>query len=102
MRGDIREDTVETEYREYLPQLRGGKATQEFFAALRLKNCQAEIHYDSSRFGGETPLHSHVFYEVLFCCEGGTEYLLGAGRYRVQKGDVVLIPPGVSHRPRAT
>lgn len=45
-------------------------------------------------------LHSHNFYEFLFCHNAvDVEYLVGADRYRLQKGDVVLIPPGVSHRP---
>lgn len=45
-------------------------------------------------------LHSHYFYEFLFCHNAvDVEYLVGADRYRLQKGDVVLIPPGVSHRP---
>jgi AraC-like DNA-binding protein len=45
-------------------------------------------------------LHSHAFYEILYCKNTcGTEYLVGSDRYRLQKGDVVLIPPGVSHRP---
>jgi mannose-6-phosphate isomerase-like protein (cupin superfamily) len=45
-------------------------------------------------------LHSHRFYEILYCrSSGNVEYLVGADRYRLQKGDVVVIPPGVSHRP---
>lgn len=48
----------------------------------------------------QTPLHSHSFYEILCCrSSGGVEYLVGAERYRLQKGDIVLISPGVSHRP---
>jgi AraC-like DNA-binding protein len=27
------------------------------------------------------------------------EYLIGSDRYRLQKGDIVYIPPGISHRP---
>ena len=27
------------------------------------------------------------------------EYLIGSNRYRLQKGDIVFVPPGVSHRP---
>ena len=45
-------------------------------------------------------LHSHTFYEVLYCRNTcGAEYLVGAVRYRLQRGDIVLVPPGVSHRP---
>jgi AraC-like DNA-binding protein len=45
-------------------------------------------------------LHSHNFYEFLYCnSTGGVEYLVGADRYRLQRGDVILIPPGISHCP---
>ena len=48
----------------------------------------------------EMQLHSHPFYEILFCrSSGGVEYLVGAERYRLQKDDIVLIAPDVSHRP---
>ena len=27
------------------------------------------------------------------------DYLVGTQRYRLQRGDIVIIPPGISHRP---
>ena len=44
-------------------------------------------------------LHSHTFYEMLYCRSGNVQYLLGAERYRVRRGDIIFIPPGISHRP---
>ena len=45
-------------------------------------------------------IHSHDFYEVLYCHNpAGGEYLVAAERYRLQKGDIVFIPPGVPHCP---
>lgn len=44
-------------------------------------------------------LHSHTFYELLYCCSGNLQYLLGVDRYQLRRGDVVIIPPGISHRP---
>lgn len=45
-------------------------------------------------------LHSHDFFEVLYCRNpADVEYLVGAERYRLQKGDIVFIPPGVPHCP---
>lgn len=45
-------------------------------------------------------LHSHNFYELM-CCRTtcGAEYLVGSQRYKLQKGDILFIAPGVSHRP---
>lgn len=56
-------------------------------------------HDDVSRTGEVVQLHSHTFYEILYCRSGSLQYLLGSERYRIQRGDVVLVPPGVSHRP---
>ena len=36
---------------------------------------------------------------MIYCTGGSTQYLLGTQRYRLRHGDIVLIPPGVSHRP---
>ena len=45
-------------------------------------------------------LHSHTFYELIYCRNScGAEYLVGSERYRLQKGDIVFVPPGISHRP---
>ena len=60
----------------------------------------AETHQDVSFSDSRINLHSHDFYEFLFCHSASdVEYLVGTERYRLQKGDVVLIPPGISHRP---
>ncbi len=60
----------------------------------------AEAHQDVSFSDSRINLHSHDFYEFLFCHSASdVEYLVGTERYRLQKGDVVLIPPGISHRP---
>ena len=45
-------------------------------------------------------IHSHDFYEVLYCHNpAGVEYLVAAERYRLQKGDIIFIPPGTPHCP---
>ena len=44
------------------------------------------------------PLHSHNFYEIISCRSNcGVEYLVGPYRYVLQKGDIILVRPGVSH-----
>lgn len=60
----------------------------------------AEAHQDVSFSDSRINLHSHDFYEFLFCHSASdVEYLVGTERYRLQKGDVIMIPPGISHRP---
>ena len=73
-----------------------GKLYQELEMSQRF----AEAHRDISYSNAHLHLHSHSFYELLFCCNScGAEYLVGAERYRLQEGDIVCVPPGVSHRP---
>lgn len=60
----------------------------------------AQINHDISYTADTVELHSHTFYEILFICQGeNVQYLWNNNRYRLQKGDIMLIPPGVTHRP---
>lgn len=45
------------------------------------------------------PLHCHDFLEVLYCRQASNvEYLIQTNRYRLQPGDIVLLPPNTPHR----
>lgn len=83
---------------EYLQQ--EGIDYQNFYQELEMSDPYVETHRDVSFSNAQLSLHSHTFYELLYCCNDcGAEYLVGADRYRLQKGDIVFVPPGVSHRP---
>jgi len=71
-----------------------------FYQELEMTSRYVDTHQDISISNSGVSLHSHTFYEIL-CCQNtcDVEYLVGAERYRLQKGDIVIIPPGVSHRP---
>ena len=58
-------------------------------------NTHRDISYTPERL----QLHSHSFYEILYCESGSIQYLIADKRYRIHAGDIVLVPPGVSHRP---
>lgn len=59
-----------------------------------------DILQSSTVPGNTVFLHAHSFYEVLFCRHvSDVEYLVGTERYRLQKGDLIFIPPGVAHCP---
>ncbi len=58
-------------------------------------NTHRSISYTTERL----QLHSHAFYEIIYCESGNIQYLIGAKRYRIHAGDIILIPPNVSHRP---
>ena len=72
----------------------------ELYQELEMESRFVDTHRDISFANTNVALHSHSFYELL-CCSNtcGAEYLVGAERYRLRKGDIVVIAPGVSHRP---
>ena len=71
-----------------------------FYQELEMSSRFVDTHQDMSFSNANVSLHSHNFYELLYCRGGtGVEYLVGSDRYRLQKGDIVLVPPGISHRP---
>ena len=70
------------------------------YQELEMESRYVDTHRDSSYSNALLSLHSHSFFEILFCRNTcGAEYLVGSNRYRLQKGDIILIPPGMSHRP---
>ena len=70
------------------------------YQELEMTSRFVDTHKDTSYSNAHLQLHSHVFFELIFCCSDcGAEYLVGAERYRLQAGDIIFVPPGVSHRP---
>ena len=70
------------------------------YQELEMSHRYVDTQHDKSEAGESISLHSHSFYEMLFCwSNSGVEYLLGSSRYRLQRGDLLFAPPGVSHRP---
>lgn len=70
------------------------------YQELEMSHRYVQTHQDVSYTGTVVSLHSHTYYEILYCrSDSGVEYLVGAERYRLQKGDVVVVPPGISHKP---
>lgn len=93
--------TTQEEYQKLRRILeREGLNTQNFYQELEMTLPMAETHRDESFTNASVNLHSHNFYEMIFCrsCEN-VEYLVGTERYRLQPGDIVIVMPGVSHRP---
>ena len=70
------------------------------YQELEMTSLYVDTHRDTSYSGANMQLHSHTFYELLYCRNScGAEYLVGSERYRIQRGDIIFVPPGVSHRP---
>ena len=71
-----------------------------FYQELEMESPYVDTHRDVSFSNAHLQFHSHVFYELI-CCRNtcGAEYLVGTERYKLQKGDIIFIPPDTSHRP---
>ena len=71
-----------------------------FYQELEMDSAYVDTHQDISYTNRNLQFHSHTFYEML-CCRNtcNAEYLVGTERYKLQKGDIIFVPPGISHRP---
>ena len=73
---------------------------ETIYQELEMNSAYADSHRDISREPGLVRLHSHSFFELIYCISADNiQYILGSERYRLQRGDIIWIPPGVSHCP---
>ena len=77
-----------------------GMDPSSFYQELQMESDYVDTHQDISYSNHHLQFHSHSFFELL-CCRNtcNAEYLVGSERYKLQKGDIIIIPPGFSHRP---
>ena len=57
----------------------------------------ARIRSVTHRSRGETPLHSHSFFELMYVCNGEIIHHINSDTYVIPKGSILLLPPGMSH-----
>lgn len=76
-----------------------GIRLDNLYQELEMDDAYVDTHEDPGTYPEAIQLHSHNFFEILYIYSGSVQYLVGTERYRLQHGDMVLIPPGVSHRP---
>ena len=63
-----------------------GLDADNIYQELEMSNPFVDTHMDVSFSGTPVNLHSHDFYELLYCTNTcGVEYLVGAERYRQKK-----------------
>ena len=65
-----------------------------------MRTPQVEIRYCLDEDSPTVDIHSHAHYELYLFCEGALErYVVGSRSYRLQRGDLLLVPPTVAHHP---
>lgn len=78
---------------------KSGLNIDEAYQELEMDDPYVDTHEDPGSTHEIVQLHSHNYYEILYICNGNIQYLIRTERYRIQKGDIIIIPPGVSHQP---
>ena len=101
MRSRFQRPKSEAEYLQILEYLtRQGIAIGNLYQELEMSSGPVSFHRDITYNRQSISLHSHSFYEIMLCRSADrVEYLVGANRYRLMAGDLILVAPGVSHKP---
>ena len=58
-----------------------------------------EVNLYRDKYFKTVEMHSHDFYEVYCFIAGSVDYIVENGLYRLQVGDVLIIPPNYLHQP---
>lgn len=58
-----------------------------------------EINLYRDKYFKTVEMHSHDFYEIYCFIGGSVDYIVEDGLYRLQMGDILLIPPNYLHQP---
>lgn len=92
---------TEEEFNQVLDYIRNlGINIGSLYQELEMSSSYANIHKDVTYKKINISLHSHSFYEVIFCrTSDRVEYLVGSKRYKLTGGDIIIVAPGVSHMP---
>lgn len=70
------------------------------YQELEMNSRYVDTHMDISTGDIPVNLHSHTYYEMVYVLSNsGTQYLIGTKRYLLQRGDIILVPPGIGHKP---
>ena len=80
--------------------IRHGFDLSNIYQELEMSSRFVDTHMDISFGDIPVNLHSHNYYEMVYVLSNsGTQYLVGTKRYLLQRGDIILVPPGVGHKP---
>ncbi len=72
---------------------------KNFYQEVEMDSELADAHRDVSFTAAHLTQHSHQFLEIICCVRGRLGYLLDTRRYQIQPGDIIIVPPGVTHLP---
>lgn len=75
-----------------------GLSVADMYLQLEMAHKNVEAFREEGPCGISSPVHSHRFMELI-CCRSsiGSECIIGSERFSLRQGDIMLVPPGVSH-----
>ena len=73
---------------------------RSFYQKPEMKSIFVDTYQDILYHDHHQLLQNNTFYEII-CCRNNcnAEYLVGEKQYKLQKGDIIFIPPGINHKP---
>ncbi len=75
-----------------------GLTLTDLFQQIEMLSRYVDAFRDEGYADISSPIHTHPFWEIAYCQSNcGAEYLIETICYQLQRGDIILIPPGVSH-----
>jgi len=88
-------------FRQQLLDLQeSGIDVSNMYQEMEMRSRFVDTHMDISFGDIPVNLHSHSFYEIVYVLSNsGTQYLVGTKRYTLQPGDIIIVPPGLGHKP---
>jgi AraC-like DNA-binding protein len=89
------------EFEEIMEFIRScGINLSNLYQELEMSSKYVNIHKDITYKKMSISLHSHSFYEIIFCrASDRVGYLVGSKQYKLTAGDVVIVAPGAGHMP---
>lgn len=75
-----------------------GMTLTDLYQQLEMTDPFLDIYMEQDVSGISSPIHAHPFMEILYChSNSDAACLVDDRRYILQRGDIVVIPPGVPH-----
>lgn len=74
------------------------KLQTTFQSTLDMSSPDYELHYYEDNALSQVNFHTHNYYELCFFLEGDIEMQVKDQTYPIASGDILLIPPFLSHR----
>lgn len=75
-----------------------GFSMADMYQQLEMDHKNVEAFREEGSCGMSTPVHTHRFLELI-CCRSsiGSRCVIGSEEFPLNQGDILVVPPGISH-----